>query len=385
MPPKPRILSPTFLLLCGATLCFFLSQGVLIGVMPLYAKDLGFKGFQTGIVLGGYFPSAILLRPFVGREIDRKSRKLFIAVGLIFSAVACFGYPFAKSLVPLLAVRLLHGVSVASFYSAAAAVTADIAPSSRRGEALSYFSMLLYAGSAVGPFLGKSLIANGGFRLGFWTASGLAAAGLLISLFLTEPHRERPADAPRRLLHPAVTFPGVILTLASIGWAATSFIPLYAVSNFPVYFLTSSITTLIMRLFVGRVADRFGRAAVIVPGVFVVVVALGVLAIGPTTRLLITGALLFGIGWSALYPGLLSLTIDRVPPWERGSAMGTLTAAFDLSTGIGQPALGLVLEQTSFPILFITGAIGPLAAGAGFLAWRKRSDAVYPVHEAARI
>lgn len=373
------------MLLCGATLCFFLSQGVLTAALPLYAEDLGFKGFKIGVVGGGYFISAILLRPFIGREIDRKSRKLFIAVGLIFSALACFGYPFAKSLVPLVGVRLLHGVSIASFYSAAAAVTADITPSSRRTEALSYFSMLLYAGSAVGPSIAKFLIANGGFRLGFWTASVLAAAGLVISLFLKEPHRERPEDARGRLLHPAVTFPGVILTLASIGWAATFFIPIYATNNFPVYFLTSSLTTLIMRLFVGRVADRFGRAAVIVPGVFIVVVALGVLAIRPSTPILVTAALLFGIGWSALYPGLLSLTIDRVPPWERGSAMGTLTAAFDLSTGVGQPALGLVLEQSSFPVLFLTGALGPLAAGAGFLAWRKRSDAVYPVHEAAGV
>jgi MFS family permease len=364
-------------------LCFFLSQGVLVAALPLYAEDLGFNGFEIGVVLGGYFLSAILLRPFIGREIDRTSRKLFVAVGLIFSAVACFGYPFAKSFVPLVAVRLLHGVSIASFYSAAATITADIAPSSRRGEALSYFSMLLYAGSAVGPTIAKSLIVSGGFRLAFWTAAGLSAAGLVISLFLNEPDRQKSEEARGRLFHPAVTFPGVILTLASIGWAATSFIPLYAVTNFPVYFLTSSTTTLIMRLFVGRVADRFGRAAVIIPGIFIVVAALVVLSIRPSTPLLVAGALLFGIGWSALYPGLLSLTIDRVAPWERGSALGTLTAAFDLSTGIGQPALGFVLQQTSFPVLFLTGAMGPLAAGAGFLAWRKRSDAVYPVHEAA--
>jgi MFS family permease len=383
---KPRIFTPTFALLCAATLCFFLSAGLLVPALPRYAAANGITPFGVGIVLGAYFPSAILLRPFIGREIDRRSRKSFVSIGLIFSAVASFAYPLAGGLISMIVVRLLHGVAIASFYSGAATFTADLAPSSRRGEALSYFSMLLYAGSAVAPSLAEFLIDEAGFRAAFWAAAALSAIGLVISRFLVEPTRPKVEEPRGRLFHPAVTFPGVVLTCASIAWAATTFIPLYAgggQGGSGLYYLTSSLTVLVMRLCVGRIADTFGRAAVIVPGTFIVSVALAVLSINPSTHILVTGALLFGIGWAALYPGLLSLTVDRVPPWQRGSALGTLTAAFDLSTGIGNPLLGLVLQTMGFPVLFLTGAAGPLVAGLGFLALRRRSDESYPAHEAA--
>jgi MFS family permease len=383
---KPRIFTPTFALLCGATLCFFLSQGLLVPSLPRYAASKGISPFEIGVVLGAYFPSAILLRPFVGREIDRRSRKMFTTVGLIFSALACFAYPFANGVITLVAVRLLHGVAIASFYSGAATLTADLAPASRRAEALSYFSMLLYAGSAIGPSVAEFLINVGGFRASFWASAVLSATGLVISRFLVEPPVQQVDEPKGRLFHPAVTFPGVVLTCASIAWAATTFIPLYAGEGrggSGVYYLTSSVTVLVMRLFVGRIADTYGRAAVIVPGTFIVSVALGVLSVSSGRPILITGALLFGIGWAALYPGLLSLTVDRVPPWQRGSALGTLTAAFDLSTGIGNPLLGLVIQAAGFPVMFIVGAVGPLVAGISFLMLRRRSDETYPTHEAA--
>ena len=56
----------------------------------------------------------------------------------------------------ILAVRLLHGLAISSFYPSATTLTADISPDSRRAEALSYFSMFLYAGFAVGPGFGVS-------------------------------------------------------------------------------------------------------------------------------------------------------------------------------------------------------------------------------------
>lgn len=384
MAAKPRILSPAFVVLCAAALCFFLSLNILIPTLPQYVDSLGIRPLEIGLVLGAFSFSAIVVRPLVGREIDRRSRKLFASIGLIVSAIACFAYPLAYGLAALLAVRVLHGVAMASFYPGATAYTADITPPSRRAEALSYFSMVLFAGAAVGPSIGEFLFRAGGYRTAFWTASALAVAGFAISLFLPEKHQPKAEGAKAPLLHRAVVFPAATLTLANVAWAAIAYVPLYAATvkgTSGAFYLTSSVTVLIMRLFVGRIADRFGRAVVIVPGTFLVSASMAVIALSPSKPVLIAGAFLFGVGWSALYPGLMSLAIDRVPAWERGSALGTFTVAFDISHGLGSAFLGLILQATNFRMLFLAAGVSAFASGVFFLARRHRSDAIYPALE----
>jgi MFS family permease len=378
---KPRILTPTFATLSATTLCFFLSLGIVLPILPKYLVELGAKPFEIGIVVGALSPTAIILRPVIGRETDRRTRRMFISLGLGLSALACFAYPFATGLVALLAVRLLHGAAIASLHPGAATLIADITPAARRAEAFSYFSMFLHAGSAIGPAMGEFLLRSGGFSTAFFTASALAAVGLGLSRWLREPSRQTPlSKAP--LLHRAAAFPALILGLAATTWAAVSaFAPLYIARegrNSGFFFLAVSATILVLRPFAGRAADRYGRATVITPAAFTIAVAMFTIASGASLPTLLAGAVLFGVGWGALFPALFAMTLDRVKASERGSATGTFTAAFDLSFGAGAALLGGVLQLGSFTAVFLVAGLGALAAGMIFYTRRPASDALFP-------
>lgn len=383
MATKPRILTPTFAVLCFATICFFLSNNILVPVLPRYLESAGLLPYQLGIVIGAMSVSAIAARLGIGREIDRRGRKMFLLLGVGVGALANLAYPLFTDIVPLLLLRLFHGISIASFYPAAAALIVDITPRSRRGEALSYFSMLLYAAYAVGPAIGEFLVTEAGFSAAFIGAAAVAGAGLAISAAIKEPPRETTQLEDLPLIHRAAAFPALVLGLAALAYAALgTFVPLYVShegsGDSRYFFLALSIATLAVRAFVGRLVDRYRPSALVVPSIVLCAASLFTIATSASQTVLITGAVLFGAGWGGLFPGLLNFTIDRVRPEERGSAMGTFTAAFDLVFGAGQPLLGLILQVSSFSWVFIAGGLGALASALAFVVGRRRSDALFP-------
>lgn len=383
MATKPRIFTSTFAVLSAATVCFFLSNNILVPVLPRYLESIGLVPFQFGIVIGAASVTAIVSRLAIGREVDRRGRRIFLSLGIGVGAVSCLGYPLFDTMGSLLGLRLFHGIAIASFYPAAAALIADITPSSRRGEALSYFSMLLYVAFAFGPALGELITAEAGYSAAFLAAAAIGGLGFIISFVIKEPPRPPSPPAGARLFHRAATFPAVVLGLAAFSYGAIgTFVPLYVTArgsgDSRFFFIALSIATIGVRTFVGRVADRYSPAALIVPGALLCSVALVIISTSAAQSVLVVGAVVFGLGWGGLFPGLLNFTINRVRSDERGSAMGTFTAAFDAIFAASQPLLGLVLQFTSFPWVFVAGAAGALASAGVFIAGRSRSNALYP-------
>ena len=122
----------------------------------------------------------ILLRPFIGRIGDTRGRRILIIGGGVVVAASMAGYVVAESLGVLVGLRILTGLGEAAFYVGAASVINDIAPDDRRGEALSYFSLALFGGLAIGPVLGETVLHASDFAA-VWYVAGVSSliAGLL--------------------------------------------------------------------------------------------------------------------------------------------------------------------------------------------------------------
>jgi predicted MFS family arabinose efflux permease len=65
------------------------------------------------------------------------------------------------------------------------------------------------------------------------------------------------------------------------------------------------------------------------------------------------------------FPILSSLVVARAPPSERGTALASFTALFDLGLLVGGPLLGLVLELSDYATMFTVA--GLVAAGGAVL------------------
>jgi MFS family permease len=360
-----RLLTPAFVEITGAALCYFIAIGVVAPVLPRFVEDsLGGGGTAVGVAVGAFAISAAALRPAAGRLGDARGRKVLVLGGASIAGISMFGYVLATSLPVLIFMRLLTGVGEAAMFVGAATAAQDLAPHSRRGEAASYFSVAVYGGLAIGPILGELARTHWGVHAAWYLGGAFCLAAVLLGTRMpaARPTVAPPASGRRRLLHPAAIRPGLILMLSTTGYAGfAAFVPLYVtelgLSGAGIVFAEYAFAVLVVRIFGARLPDRLGsrRGASI---------ALALQSIGLMTMCLwmsvvglYVSTFVYAMGVSLLYPALFPLVVDGAPESERSQAVATFTLAFDISAGLGAFLLGIVVSLSSERWAFGAAAI----------------------------
>jgi MFS family permease len=368
---EPRMVTGRFFIVTLATFCYFLSLGSLLPTMPRYVEDvLGGNGFEVGLVVGAFAVSAAIVRPWAGRIGDRYGRRVLLSGGALLVGVVTLAYTLVDAVPGLVGLRLVTGLGEAAVFVGAATATQDLAPSHRRGEAASYFSVALYSGLALGPAMGEYLSRTSGGYDRVWEVAALFA---LLAAVLGLGTPARPVEAyekPRSLLHPAALGPGFVLMLGLIpftGFAA--FLAIYGPDigledTAPVFFAYAGMVLLI-RIFGAKLPDRLGWRLASTIALCAVAAGGLVLALWASVAAVWVAAGALGLGMSLLYPALFSAALEDVPDNERSQAVGTFSLFFDLSQGLGAPLLGVVVALSGERAAF---AVSALIAGAGFFA-----------------
>lgn len=365
-PTSPRVVTRPFVLVVASGLAYFVGLAMLAPVIPHYVEDeLGRGKVAVGAAVGGLAFGAVVLRVLAGRVGDRVGRRVLIVAGAAIVAVSTAGYGLVSALWWLVAARVVTGVGEAAFFVGAATMVTDLAPPDRRGEAVSYWSVAVYGGLALGPALGEAVAGDGRYTAAWLVSAGLALAAALIGTATREVPRAPAEHPPRHLVHRAALVPGVVLFLGLIPLAGfTAFLPLYAGDTLgldagPVFALYG-VLVLAVRVVGARLPDtlggrRAGTGALALSGAGIAVVA----AV-PTVAGVVAGTVVFAAGMSLMYPALLLLALHGVPDSERASVVGTFSSFFDLSQGLGALVCGAVAA--------VAGNRGAFAAGAACAA-----------------
>ena len=386
--PEIGLVTPAFLALAGSALVFFIAGGMVLPVVgPFAIGPLGSDAAGAGLAFGAFAGAALIMRPLVGWAADRFGRRPLLIGGALLSVAALALHLAVDSLALFVVARGLLGVGEAFFFVAVLAAGADIAPPSRRGEALNLLSLSLYMGLGIGPLVGEAVLGAGGFD-GVWLAS-LALTGIAAALCLVVPETSptilAQRDGPRqraRLVHPAAIFPGILILAGTWGMAGyLAYLPLHAAAvgmdGAGIPFAIYALLVCGLRLVFAKLPDQLGPARVSGAALAIGAVGLTVLGAVPSPIGLIAGTILFGAGVAFLVPGLLTLAVSRVDETERGAVVGTASAFLDLSFGLAPAVLGLVAQSAGFGATFLVGAA---ASTIGFaLLVARRSTIVTPL------
>lgn len=393
-PPSQQklLFTKDFNLLCLGTFLFAASMFLLFAVLPVFiVEELDGADSQVGLIMGAFAVSALLARPLTGQLVDRWSRKTILSVGALIYCVAPALYTQAETVPAMLALRFFHGFGIAAYTTAAGVIVADIAPESRRGEAMGYYGMSLNLAMTIGPALGVFLMTTLGYDHLFLICAVLALGSFLMSRLVDEPprtavaHQKRPG---RQWVSRPALFPGFIAVCMTVTFGSVvSFLPLFAktheLGNPGVYFSLYSVVVVSTRPFAGRWSDRFGRRSVIIPGMISLTMAMLVLAFSTSMTGMLVAAVLKGFGFGVVQPAIMALTVDRSPSHERGLALSTLMGAFDVGVGLSSIILGLVLGYTNFTVMFVCAGAAALT-GAVTTALKMKPDSITKEKASAR-
>lgn len=386
-----RINSPLytrpFIILSLAQLFTVSSLGAFF-LFPLFITGHGGGKADIGIIMGAFSLAAVLCRPFISGLVDRAGRKKSYLLGCLVMILLPLAYllfegPLPGFYLPLLVVRILHGIGLALCFTASFTYAADIIPGERLNEGIGIFGITGLTGIAVGPIIGEQIIRHFGFSALFLFTSGLSALGFLLSLSLAEsyqPVSPRPSPAFFQVMFRKRTLTVAILAfLFGFGLsAAGNFVAPFAEEEklFPIslFFLSYSAAAILTRIFGGKLADRVGEEKVIPPALILTGVGLSALAIPAGNPILAVSGLLAGTGHGFLYPLLSALALRGEPIEIRGKITGVFTGGIDAGIFLGATTLGYIGELAGFRAIFLIAGLSLFTGLAYFKFWFGRQE-----------
>lgn len=176
---RDRNLSLIFLILFIVLVGF----GIVIPILPYYARELGASSFQMGLLVTLYAFAQFLSGPFWGSLSDRIGRKPVLLFGLVGLGFCFILMGLSRSYTMLLTARVLAGILAASPLSTAQAYVADLTDSANRAEGMAVAGTAQALGFIFGPVIGGTLAPLGitvPFFLGGSVTILTALGGLII-------------------------------------------------------------------------------------------------------------------------------------------------------------------------------------------------------------
>jgi predicted MFS family arabinose efflux permease len=354
-----------------AELAYFTAAGLTIPITPLFARGpLGASELGVGVAVGVFAVTALVLRPYAGRLSDRVGRRPLLVGGALAVAAVLAAHVLVAQLPGLVGLRLAFGAAEAFFFVAGFAAVADLAPPGRTGEALSFNSLSLYLGIALGPLIGQALLDAGGFTLAWLGGSALALAAAVIAARI--PETARPggaAEGTSGLISRPALLPSFLLFVGLIGMSGfLAFVAIHATENLGmasasgVLFLFG-IVVVATRVVFAKLPDRVAPFRLGAVALGLSAIGLVVAAVVGTVPGLYAGAAILAVGVAFTTPAFFAATFARVEPTQRGTASGTASLFIDLAFGGGPLVLGIVAEAAGIPAAFAVAA-GVAAVGA---------------------
>lgn len=370
---KGKILTFNFMALLGAVFFLFFALDFYIPVLPFYVLNVGGGEAAVGLLMGLFTFCSVILRPFQGRDLNRRGRKRLLVMGITLYAAGGVGLLFLPPLYLAFFFRAVQGFGWGAFLLSFNTLTLDLAPPGRSGEALGIMGMAPPFSLAVAPILGEHLRIStaGNYQLLFFVASAAAVLALIMALLVGEPARDKSGDQRGPLLSRKVFFPSLIIFFMTFNLGCIlTFLPLLGevreIEAVGYFFTVFALTAVVFRPTFGRISDRVGRSRIFLPALLVGAAALVMIALASTPLQLVVSAFVFGAGFGAAHSSVMALAADRLPVLERGVGMATFTGAFDLGIVAGSSVIGILLNWFDFTAMFFLCAAVMLIPVGGY-------------------
>ncbi len=377
-----RIFTRDFIIAMTILMCssmnFFL---ILINLQDFVEDDLGGSASQAGVAAGLYVIGGLVSRLLLGKYVELVGRKRMLIIALSLAVVSSLTYFAVTSVEMLYVLRFAHGMTYGLASTCATDIVSKIIPAERRGEGLSYYFLGATVSTAIGPFLGLELTAEGGYGTLFAVGAGMYILACILSMIIRVPEEtltEEQIEEARSFTFSnliqvsALPISFVCMVFFFAYSSIHTFIAAYSESMDMVtmagsFYIASALGSLTSRLTTGRIYDTKGPNGIITLGFVLFAGSMLLFARARDLPLFLVSGFFIGYGMSLVYSVCQALAISTSPAHRYGVTVSTFTAMADLGTGIGPMILGVILTAYGFRDMYLICAI--IAAVSLVLYW----------------
>ena len=334
--------------------------GMIIPILPLYAKSFQAAEWQIGLLLACYSFMQFLASPVLGYISDRIGRKPVLLVSLIGSAIGYAVMASAASLTMLFIARIIAGICGASVGTAAAYI-ADITPPENRSRRMGLIGAAFGVGFVLGPAIG-GILSQFWTKGPFWFGAGLAFLNAIaVLLILPEPERHVkrseaaiPAgtDVVDQTGRAGIPILVVTYFVAIAGFAIVTMIyPQVLDRRFSLTPAQISLLFVFLGLVgafiqggaIGRMARRFGDYKLAAAGLLLMAISMVIMPFAHNIPLFLLFTFGLAAGNSLAQPTLMAMASRLAASTAQGRVIGTVQSAGSLGRVVGPSAGGFML------------------------------------------
>ncbi|MBV8101620.1 MAG: MFS transporter [Verrucomicrobia bacterium] len=334
--------------------------GMIIPILPLYAKSFQAAEWQIGLLLGCYSFMQFLASPVLGYISDRVGRKPVLLVSLIGSAIGYAVMASAASLTMLFIARIIAGICGASVGTAAAYI-ADITPPENRSRRMGLIGAAFGVGFVLGPAIG-GILSQFWTKGPFWFGAGLAFLNAIaVLLILPEPEKHVKRSEAGIPAGPDVVdqtgragIPVLVATyfVAIAGFAIVTMIyPQVLDRRFSltpaqislVFVFLGLVGAFIQGGAIGRMARRFGDYKLAAAGLLLMAISMVIMPFAHNIPLFLVFTFGLAAGNSLAQPTLMAMASRLAASTAQGRVIGTVQSAGSLGRVVGPSAGGFIL------------------------------------------
>ncbi len=347
--------------------------GFMSFLLPIYSKSIGGNALAIGGLFSIFSVVTLILRPFIGKGIDKYGRKAFFVAAFLFYGISMLLFSYSTNILSLYVGRFIQAIGASLMWISAYSIAIDTADDERRGAAIGQVDGASSKGALYGALVGFVILSNltlmSGWNILFKGYAILSiAAGYVAYKYIPETKTagSEPTGSGSRKLNNGfikllliVFFSSISVSMLSpllmiylqerfttdIGTLASAFIPAAVVYAF----LPSKL---------GRISDKYGR---IMP------MAIGLIASGTVSlwfthiqsiEILVVLWALESIGIVLASPAEKALVADMAGEDIRGSAYGLYLFIASLGAVIGPLIGGWLYDSFGHAVPFyVNGSI----------------------------
>ena len=381
--------------LTGVAFCVALGFGILIPVLPVFARTFDVSALQASAVISAFALVRFVTSPLAGALVDRVGERAVMASGLLIVAVSSAAAGFSQTFMQLIVLRSVGGLGSSMFTVSALALLLRVVDSDQRGRASGAFQGGFLLGGVAGPAVG-GLVVAWSIRAPFFVyAATLLLAAAVAMVFLAksrlrdlehavaqgaENKLEQLREALRDRAYQAAIMVNLVTGFVVFGLRASA-VPLFVTEGLGrsaslsgIGFLVAAGLQAALLLPAGRMADTQGRRKALLIGTIgtgigmLALTAADVAANGWGTEAVAGTALFFvamaiqGAAGAFLGSAPAAVVGDIMGGRRGGIVVATFQMMSDVGAIVGPLVAGYLVDSFDFDWAFAAGAALTLAA-----------------------
>jgi MFS family permease len=358
--------------------CVAVGFGVLVPVLPVFARSFGVDNVAVGAVISVFALMRLVSSPFCGRLITRFGERAVLSTGIYIVAVSSGLAGIAQTYPQLLVLRGAGGIGSAMFTVSAMTLLLHSVGPELRGRAAGFFQGGFLIGGMTGPAIGGLLSAISLTAPFFFYAVTLAVAGTVGLLLLRRRGAATTADdhpvlRPFREVLRDPRYQAACLTNFSQGWTSfgvrSALVPVLVVEVLHrpttwtgAAFAAASVCQTLAVGPAGKFVDTVGRRPAMIAGGLLAAISILAVPLCPNIGWLIVALSAYGVAAAFLGTAPAAAVGDAAGA-RAGTAVAVFSMTADVGAIVGPLVAGVLADQISYLAAFGLGAgLSTLAA-----------------------